>query len=193
MVDKDRSRFLKMCERLEAFENLVQAEFPEDKFRMVHITLTYAKMDAWSIGDLSGYLNSLRGYLKEKLMGWFWVGGMQMDRGALHYHVVIVVPRGTDVPMPDKQGHWKHGSSGVRTWNNVRYFMQYLEKKNEIESYPKGYRLYGVGFRDKKLREFYRKYVQVHKRKSTGDYRYVGSCVTEKYALNVLSKNAIIR
>lgn len=193
VIDKDRSRFLRMCERLEVFESLVSSEFPDDKFRMVHLTLTYGKMDTWSIGDLSSYLNSLRGYLQDKLLGWFWVGGMQLPRGALHYHVIAVVPRGTNVPMPDKQGHWKHGMSERRSWKHVRYFMSYFEKKNEIESYPKNFRLYGVGFRDKEVREFYKKYMDVSRKKSSGQYRYLGSSVTYGYALNVIAKNAIIR
>lgn len=193
VIDNDKRRFQKMCVRLDAFEQIVKVMYPVTKYRMVHVTLTYAEMDTWAKGDLSQYINSLRGFLKESLVAFCWIGGMQLPRRALHYHVVIVVPIGTNVPKPDKRGHWKHGMTKMRTWKSMRYFMRYFEKFHELEAYPKGYRLVGYGFEDWSIRDAFSELVRLNSKKgSPGQWRYVGSAVTKEYAENVLAKETIL-
>lgn len=193
VIDKDKKRFKRMCVRLDAFEQVVKVLYPVTKYRMVHITLTYAEMDTWEKGDMSRYINRLRGFLKEKLVAFCWIGGMQMPRKALHYHLVIVVPIGTNVPKPDKQGHWYLGMSQMRTWKNMAYFMRYFEKYHELQYYPKGFRLYGYGFEDFSIRDTFTSLVEENEAPgSSGKWKYIGSAVTREYAENVLSKQTII-
>jgi len=83
-----------------------------------------------------------------------WVAELQ-KRGAVHYHVLLWIPRRWRIPAPDKKGWWKHGSSNVtRVRNPVGYVAKYaskFESKGQAE-FPKGLRLHGIGGLNKQER-----------------------------------------
>ena len=51
-------------------------------------------------------MKRLREKLDEELLAYAWVGEMQ-ERGAVHYHMYILVQAGADVPRPDESEMWK--------------------------------------------------------------------------------------
>ena len=112
------------------------------------LTLTYAKEDAWDARHVSECLRHIRQHLKRKghTLRYVWVAELQ-QRGAVHFHVVIWLPRGITLPKPDKQGWWKHGSTNIK-WATkaVGYLMKYVSKlTSKGGGFPKGLRLHGAG------------------------------------------------
>lgn len=110
------------------------------------VTLTYRDVNGWSGRHLSEYLGSLRKWSKRRgfTVRYVWVAEMQ-ERGAIHYHVLIWLPRGITMPKADKQGWWPHGMTRTE-WARrpVGYMVKYASK-GETAPLPKGARMYGTG------------------------------------------------
>lgn len=108
------------------------------------ITLTYRAIDGYRGRHISEYLNELRRTVKFELR-YVWVLELQ-KRGAPHYHLVLWIPRGERIPMPDRSGMWQHGSSQVeRARSPVAYIMKYASKGTETDKIPRGARICGGG------------------------------------------------
>ena len=128
----------------------------------VMVTLTYADADAWRPDHISAFMDTVQKWAGRKKLGhqlgvklpYVWVAELQ-KRGAVHYHVLLWIPRRWRVPAPDKKGWWRHGSSNVQRVNNpVGYVAKYaskFESKGQAE-FPKGLRLHGIGGLDKSER-----------------------------------------
>ena len=117
--------------------------------RVVMIRLSYRMVSDYRPGHIGDYLRNLKKLLGEDLIAFAWVAELQ-QRKALHYHVCLLVLRGTKIPMPDKKGYWTHGSSRIQTWwDNPTYLAKYCGKENQKDYryYPKGVRTYAVSFR----------------------------------------------
>src|SRR5215510_8041642 len=114
--------------------------------RMVMLTLTYRNADEWQPNQIRDYLIALRGELGDRLYAYAWVLEMQ-KRGAPHYHVLVYVARGTDVPMPDKS-FWHYGSSKRETAHTIYYICKYTgskkQKTYQKEGFPLGARMFAV-------------------------------------------------
>lgn len=81
-------------------------------------------------------------------MAYAWVAETQ-ERGAVHYHVIMVVNRGTHIPMPDKAGWWKWGSTKIQSANSPFYIAKYTGKEYQKEGpFPKGLRMFAVWVSD---------------------------------------------
>jgi len=133
------------------------------------ITLTYASSSDWSPKDVSAFVRRLRAYFKRRKWRfvYFWVAELQ-QRGAVHYHVLVWVPRGHKLPFADVRGWWQKGMTHVMAIRSYGYIAKYLQKSGD---FPKGLRLFGWGGLDwfergcyrvfwlpKGLREFFRAY-----------------------------------
>jgi hypothetical protein len=79
------------------------------------------------------------------LLSYCWVAELQ-KRGAIHYHVLLLVKRGTDVPLPDKSGMWTHGCSNRESVRSPWYILKYASK-GDTGSYPQGARILGASWR----------------------------------------------
>jgi hypothetical protein len=117
------------------------------------VLLTYRDVNGWSPRHISGYFRALREWAKERgaVPRYAWVGELQ-ERGALHYHIAIWLPKRLSLPKPDKSGMWPHGWSGRDVAiAPIGYLMKYASKGDTINArgepvvFPKGARLYGVG------------------------------------------------
>jgi len=123
------------------------------------ITLTYSPSHSWHSKDISSFIDRVRAYYKRK--GWrclyFWVAELQ-ERGAVHFHIVIFVPRGHKLPKPDRRGWWKKGFTNIMAVKHFySYFTKYLQKcESERMRFPKGLRLFGYGGLDFIERAMYR-------------------------------------
>jgi len=113
----------------------------------VMVTLTYAALGTWDTGHVSAFLKTCREWFRRrgKVFHYCWVAELQ-KRGAVHYHVLIWMPKGYRLPKPDKRGWWPHGMSRIeKARNAVGYLAKYVSKHALRVDFPKGLRLHGRG------------------------------------------------
>lgn len=119
------------------------------------LTLTYRDIDGWSSLHVSECIRRMRSWASRRGVdvGYVWTAELQ-KRGAVHYHVVCWVPQDFKLPMPDKQGWWRHGMSRIELARRpVGYLVKYASKGDDIESFPPGLRLHGRGGLDAEQRK----------------------------------------
>lgn len=111
------------------------------------LTLTYRDVGAFEPCHISALIKHIRQWLQRRgyRMLYVWVAELQ-QRGALHYHVLIWLPKGLTLPKPDKQGWWPHGSTRIE-WAKrpIGYLCKYVSKLDIAGGLPKGARLHGAG------------------------------------------------
>lgn len=115
------------------------------RYKVIFVTLTYRPGVEWKPNHVSEFVKRTRGYLKRRgvdLLG-LWKLEMQ-QRGAVHYHFMLWVPKGYTLPKPDKQGWWPHGSTKIE-WlrNGYGYVAKYVGKEESL-TIPKGARMYAL-------------------------------------------------
>lgn len=116
----------------------------------VMVTLTYRDSDAWAPDHISEFIGRFQKYARRKNHGvalpYVWVLELQ-KRGAVHYHVMLWMPKSWFLPNVDKRGWWTHGSSRVeRAKSAVAYLAKYASKGESSGSdVPKGARIHGIG------------------------------------------------
>jgi hypothetical protein len=113
----------------------------------VMITLTYASVDSWHSRDVSEFLKTCREWFRRrrKRFHYCWVAELQA-RGAVHYHVVVWMPKGLMLPKPDKSGWWRHGMTRIEAARNpVGYIAKYVSKEATARPLPSGLRMHGRG------------------------------------------------
>lgn len=118
------------------------------------VTLTYRGVDDWRPKHITKCIKALRRWCDRRgvPLRYLWVAELQ-QRGALHYHIAIWLPKRLQLPMLDKQGWWPHGMTHrVVAKNAVGYLMKYLSKISPFHEFPKGVRLYGFGGLTQKAR-----------------------------------------
>jgi hypothetical protein len=125
------------------FTKRLQAE--RVRYKCVLITLTYKNVRDWRPKHISSYIHLVRKYLGKRghdLLG-VWKLEMQ-QRGAVHYHILLWLPKGVTLPFADKQGWWKHGASN-QVWvkNAYGYCAKYIGK-DEHALIPKGARMFSL-------------------------------------------------
>jgi len=92
------------------------------------IRLSYKPGVSWQPNHVRDYLQELRKMSGSGLVAYAWVAELQ-KRGVVHYHIFMVVLRGTNVPTPDKSGMWPHGSTKIETGKSPYYLVTYLGKE----------------------------------------------------------------
>ena len=192
MVDQFQKRLTKMQQRIVAWAELVEEFRRGKKTRMLMITLTYKKVEGYSQGDIRKYVKALKQKYGKKILAWAWVAEIQ-ERGAVHYHMMLVIPKGTHFAYPDESGMWIHGSTSVISARKPYYLVKYTGKKyqKDLSRYPKGCRLYATSIRfgGEREKELYRKLSGIEGegvRRDEG-WKYVGSSVTQEYSKKVLA------
>jgi len=124
-------------------------ELRHSRFKPAMLTLTYREVGAWSPKHISELLQRIRVWLRRRghRLRYVWVAELQ-QRGALHYHALIWLPRGLTLPKPDKQGWWTHGSTRIE-WARkpAGYLAKYASKLDSKVGvgFPAGARLHGRG------------------------------------------------
>jgi hypothetical protein len=93
---------------------LIEFALANRRARRAMLTLTYRDIDAFEPRHISQLLKHIRHWLRRRghRFHYVWVAELQ-GRGALHYHVLVWLPRGLSLPKPDKQGWWRHGSTRI--------------------------------------------------------------------------------
>lgn len=129
--------------RMHEFELLGQ------RWKPAMVTLTYRQVGAWHPRHISDLLGRIRVWMRRRSipLRYVWVAELQ-QRGALHYHAVLWLPRGFTLPKPDKQGWWPHGSTRIE-WARqpAAYLAKYASKLDSKVGigFPPGARLHGRG------------------------------------------------
>lgn len=161
-IDQQEQRIRRLRQRIRAFVDLAgdksQAGYLPGRWAM--LTCTYAAVDGWSPLDITCLLKCLRAWAARRgiKIGYTWVAELQ-ERGAVHYHVLIKLPKGFTIPMPDKQGWWKGGSTKIE-WvrkSGKRYLSKYCQKvAQKVGQFPKHCRLHGAGGLPEQARAWWR-------------------------------------
>ena len=160
------SLFLTLCDNEKALKRIKRLKrsvwasghlhgIPVPGFRSVQpwfVTLTYVGVDDWESDHIADSMKRYRQWCgaRHYPCKYTWVGELQ-KRGAVHYHLLVWLPRGVQMPkwdLPDgrRKAFWTHGMTNTeKAKAGVGYLMKYLSKLGEFHRFPKGMRLYGVG------------------------------------------------
>ena len=161
VINRDAAR----CKRLRIgvsnsarlLHRLAHQERAAQRWNLKFITLTYRGVKDWRAGHMGAFRRALNHWcVANKVKARFvWVAELQ-KRGAVHYHMVLWLPKGKFLPKIDEQGWWPHGSTNVQTAQNpIGYLMKYASKATpeQAHAYPRGARMFGCGGLDKMGRE----------------------------------------
>jgi hypothetical protein len=113
------------------------------------LTLTYAPGVQWAAGHVTEFIKRVREWAARQRLAVFayvWCAEMQ-SRGAVHYHVLVWLPRRVTLPKPDKRGWWCHGMTRTeRARNAVGYIAKYVSKlETKLATFPRSLRLQASG------------------------------------------------
>jgi hypothetical protein len=145
-ADPFLSRMSRMRRRVKKWSEILDFRFEHEKHRLIMVTLTYAPEFEWEKRHVTEYLQALKRYLKDDLLGYAWTAELQ-QRGAIHYHILIMLNRGVEVPHPDDSGMWKWGMSNIVSAKSPYYLVKYLGKEYQKNGdFPKGIRIFAVWF-----------------------------------------------
>ena len=114
--------------------------------RPVLVTLTYRPEATWHPRQIAEYIDRVQKHLRAPAP-YQWVMELT-QKGRPHYHVLWWLPRGTTLPMADKAGHWRHGSTETaRARKGPAYIAKYTSKGMagaELYALPAHARLFGA-------------------------------------------------
>ena len=113
------------------------------------ITLTYADVDGWEAGHIAAFRDALRQWCRRNGLRarYVWVAEPQ-QRGVLHYHMVLWLPKGKFLSRRSMASWWPHGRTQTITAQSpIGYITKYASKMTPegLGSYPKGARMCGHG------------------------------------------------
>lgn len=149
-VDNFAMRLGRMRRKIKAWTKFLDRSQEYDYF---HVILTYAR-DNWQPNDIRNFIKTVKRYYKRKLIAYAWVMETQ-KRGVAHYHMLLVMAKGTKMRFPDKMGWWLRGSSAVRRRFVSNYIISDLGKEYQKENLPPGARMFAVwACKDKKNNEW---------------------------------------
>jgi hypothetical protein len=145
IISKSQVRISRLRRRVFAWADSIKKEIEDvGHYRRVMITLTYERDEDWAANQIRDFMLSMRETLGDGLVAYGWVAELQ-KRGVVHYHVILIVKRGTRIPKPDKSGLWKWGFSRIETAQTPYYLCTYVGKEyQKIGHFPKGLRMFSV-------------------------------------------------
>lgn len=149
-AESHKARLARLKRTILNTARVLEARADAGHYYWVMVTLTYAPQFRWDPKHVSGFMDSVRKYLKltyglQKLH-YCWVMELQ-KRGAPHYHVLLRLPQKCRIPKPDKAGWWFIGSTQVeRARHAIGYLAKYASKGDAFgkHDFPKGARLHGA-------------------------------------------------
>jgi hypothetical protein len=153
LIDNGAMRTARTSEKLGKWEELVKSKAEFLPIRAYQIGLSYRPGETWKQRDITDYIKNVQKYTgRENFVGYSWVAEMQ-KRMEVHYHAELITTEACrKIPMPDKKGHWKKGSSSRRevSYVEVNYLTSsYMRKKEQKSNYPKGIRICSTWLNEK--------------------------------------------
>ena len=150
VIERFASRYKRLRKSVITSAKLLLESKQRDGFRffLAMLTLTYAPGNEWHARHISDLQKKIRRYLGKhgKSYDFVWVCELQ-ERGAPHYHILILVPHGVRLPMPDVMGWWPHGSTRIeKVEKAIGYLIKYVSKgQDTIHKFVRGQRTHGSG------------------------------------------------
>lgn len=143
------ARLRRVQRRVKAWAEVIQPYIDNQaNYRLVMVTLTYADVDGWKAGHIRSFMLKVKKELGSGLLSYAWVAEMQ-KRGAVHYHVLLLVKKGTKIEKPDQAGWWPWGMSKIETARSPFYVLTYTGKEyQKMSQYPKGLRVFALWIGD---------------------------------------------
>jgi len=144
-IDRKAIRVRRLRRRVDHSARVLDFALQPLRPRKLFVTLTYREVSDWSPKHVASFLDCVRKWLyrQGESLSSVWVAELQ-QRGAMHYHLVIWLPRRLRMPRPDKRGWWPHGSTKVETARSpIGYLLKYASKGSEGE-FPRGARIHGA-------------------------------------------------
>jgi len=113
------------------------------KYTIVEVCLTYIRGGDWQPGHIENFMKLMRKKYGENLYAYAWVAENQ-ERGAIHYHVELIMPDGFKIELPDKAGDWFYGCTNVKRKRSVWYIITHCGKERQSYGLPGGARRFAV-------------------------------------------------
>lgn len=159
-IDSDRARLDRLRKRVTAWARAINdLKHKLPGVQLVGVCLTYRPGDEWQPDDVKTFMKRLTDKYAKNLLAYAWVAEMQ-TRGAVHYHVCLVLMPGTldetaSLPHFDATGDWPHGWTTIQWLQNAsgKYLMEYAQKGNQKRGFPPHLRLFACVIRAKDLIE----------------------------------------
>lgn len=100
-VHRLRSSIREACKLHEQEAEWESRKLGRSAYRKTFITLTYRDGGGWQRRHISEFLDNLRKWLaaRDTRLMYAWVAELQ-KRGAIHYHLIVWVPRRLRLPHP---------------------------------------------------------------------------------------------
>lgn len=164
LIDRDAKRIKRMRTTVGHVARLLHfdahMERHAQRWNKKFITLTYRRGEDWRPDHMAGFRKAVWHWCRKNGVRcrYVWVAELQ-ERGALHYHIILWLPKGKFMPRPDTAGWWPHGMSNVKTAQNpVAYIAKYASKTTTSQAcqYPKGARMHGHAGLDPEARRHVR-------------------------------------
>lgn len=158
VIDTEQARCTRLRRSILVAAGLINHIAKAERLKPAMLTLTYRDVAGSSPRDISELIKRVRQWMERRnhTMRYVWVAELQA-RGALHYHLILWLPKGLTLPKPDKQGWWPHGSTRIE-WARypIGYLIKYTSKFDTKGGLPKGARLHGSGGLDPSAQEIRR-------------------------------------
>jgi hypothetical protein len=152
VLDVRRARGKRMKSSLTGAAALVQQRLAASgsRWKAAMLTATYRDEDEFEQGQLSRLMDNISkwGQRHGVVLPYIWVLERGENRGRLHYHIIVWLPKGLTLPKPDKQGWWPWGMTNIQWARSPAGYLAKYAGKGLAEGsmpLPKGSRCHGRG------------------------------------------------
>ena len=145
-----RPRWWRLRRVVRGYVEVVDAERRStgDRRRWAMVTMTYRPGIDYQPYHVSRLVKAMREWHRRRRLPfrYCWVAELQ-QRGAVHYHMLVLVHPRHPLPKPDRAGWWPYGSTRIEWARKAcAYITKYASKGvDDAALFPKGLRAYGVG------------------------------------------------
>jgi hypothetical protein len=164
LINRDAQRCKRMKVGVSNAARLIHRQAHQERhcqrWNLKFITLTYADPRGWRAKHIASFVNAVVMWCRRNGVRarFVWVAELQ-KRGAVHYHMVLWLPKGKFLPpyeVGSNHRWWPHGFMHMQTAQSpVGYLVKYASKANAASAsqFPQGARMFGHGGLSKEGRE----------------------------------------
>ncbi len=144
-MDASACRYRRMRRRVHDWAELTSKK----NNTLLMVTLTYENKEDFRFLHVRDFMRKMRRRYNDRLLGYAWVAELQR-RGAVHYHVLLLIRGMAKSFHADDLGLWKHGFTNCVRARSPFYIVKYAgkEKQKDFRFFPKGIRVFAVWISD---------------------------------------------